>query len=108
MRQAVPGEVWYFCSRRVLLGEFSELITRVIRLTVHIRIAAWSGCMITILSLVFSTFTQQLISIELVPMSNDTSPGNIPRSETYTGGLPEYLYNRKHLLDHIESSADTV
>jgi hypothetical protein len=47
------------------------------------RFAACLGCLITILSLGYSTFTQQLISIELLPTANTTSPGNLPRSEAY-------------------------
>lgn len=48
------------------------------------RAAACFGCLITILSLAFSTFTQQLINIELIRVDNATSPGNLPRSETYS------------------------
>jgi hypothetical protein len=47
------------------------------------RFAACFGCLITILSLGYSTLTQQLISIELLPTANTTSPGNLPRSEAY-------------------------
>jgi hypothetical protein len=42
-------------------------------------VAFW-GCLITILSLGYSAFTQQLVGIELQAM---TTTGNLPRSEVY-------------------------
>lgn len=44
---------------------------------------AITGCLITILSLAYSTFVQQLIGIELLPLYDDYGIGNIPRSETW-------------------------
>ena len=44
------------------------------------------GCIISILSLAIGTFTQQLISIENMPVRNNSSrlqPGNIQRAEVY-------------------------
>jgi hypothetical protein len=51
------------------------------------------GAFITILSLAFGTFTQQLLAIGYLPVVNPPSelqPGNIPRAETwanFTGSL---------------------
>lgn len=44
---------------------------------------AISGCLITILSLGYSTFVQQLIGLELLPLYDGYEIGNIPRSETW-------------------------
>ena len=47
---------------------------------------AYLGAIVTILSLAFGTFTQQLLSIENYPTAaegNITGPGNIPRSQTW-------------------------
>jgi hypothetical protein len=68
-----------------------------------IRIAACFGCAITILSLAFSTFTQQLISIELVPLANTTSPGNLAHSETYS----QPTFDAKRLGEQLEFSTHT-
>ncbi|KAF2422356.1 hypothetical protein EJ08DRAFT_682680 [Tothia fuscella] len=50
------------------------------------RLLACLGALITILSLTFGTFTQQLLAIESLPVVDPLSklaPGNIPRSETW-------------------------
>jgi hypothetical protein len=50
------------------------------------RYLAILGALISIMSLAFGTFTQQMISFEPFPIKNLTtpsSPGNILRSETY-------------------------
>jgi hypothetical protein len=60
------------------------------------------GAIVTILSLAFGTFTQQLIAVQNVVVTNLNSPllpGNIPRSENWThvDGNPaeasEYLFS---------------
>ncbi|KAE8454181.1 hypothetical protein EG329_005106 [Mollisiaceae sp. DMI_Dod_QoI] len=46
------------------------------------------GAVVTVLSLSINTFTQQLVSIQGLPVNNISSPlnpGNIPRSEIYNG-----------------------
>jgi hypothetical protein len=47
---------------------------------------AYFGALVTILSLAFGTFTQQLISYSMYPIPSshaDLLPGNIPRAETW-------------------------
>lgn len=61
-----PIQLYYFSCLR-----FARLFTSL-------------GCLVTILSLLYSTFTQQLITLELAPsFLNATAPGNLPRSETW-------------------------
>jgi hypothetical protein len=50
------------------------------------RYLAYLGATVTILSLAFGTFTQQLLSIENYPIAtggNAAGPGNMPRSRTW-------------------------
>ncbi|KAM0720532.1 hypothetical protein Q7P37_004668 [Cladosporium fusiforme] len=48
-----------------------------------IGLMAIAGCLITILSLAYSTFVQQLVGIELLPLYDDYGIGNLPRTETW-------------------------
>lgn len=48
------------------------------------RVLVYVGCMITILSLAYSTFTQQLVNLVLLPVSGENaSLGNLPRCESW-------------------------
>lgn len=53
---------------------------------------AVSGCLIMIVSLVFSTFVQQLVAYEIMLARQSEPLGNIPRSENWTAveatGMP--------------------
>lgn len=59
------------------------------------RYLAYLGATVTIFSLAFGTFTQQLLSVEnysITAEGNVTGPGNMPRSQTWqqtTGDIVE-------------------
>lgn len=59
------------------------------------RYLACIGAIISVLSLVFSTFTQQLISLELA--ANDETLGNIPRIQVYNFAVTDSINGRKCL-----------
>lgn len=55
----------------------------ILQLTCNSALMAVIGCSITILSLGYSTFIQQLVGYEMLPSHNGTLLANIPRTETW-------------------------
>lgn len=75
------------------------------------RVIACLGCVVTILSLTYSTFTQQLISLEMLPAGNETFLASIPQGETwnrwhYTGAWDEGGQYLKPLSDQRKTADD--
>lgn len=62
-------------------------------------VPTYLGCLITVLALSYSTFTQQLLGQSLVLVDqNGTSLGNLPRSETWDKYVGPESTKRRYMV----------